>query len=826
MLRASKLYWLLLASFLLLGRAATAAEKLGDNLASFWPSCPEAKLKAENLKCDEKSCTFTGNVTITCENGTIKADEITLEFSQEGEITSSTVKGPITTVLGSAVATCKSAKISGSGQIDSLKGAKIMVKKEPAPEVLLTLGEKAETAGKNLAEIGGDLEENPDGYLITDAYFTMCDCGTDDHPSWWLTAKKAKLVLDERAHLYSPVVHIRPFSLFNMPIFWLPYISYPLKDRAIGLLPPRIESMFSGWPAIDLPVFFPIGESYDITIIPGYFPTRGPRGGLEFRYAPVEGTYGELTFQYTAHIHSPELLFATGSRGRVNEDNLDPRREGLIHRLDFNWHHKSLIKNELSLRFDIHVVGDRLYLYDFSPALRSSRYVPSRLSILWQSKSPFSVEISGDFYEDLHPGWPLMEEADMLSCRENWREECSVYYHWRDISRMVQRLPALRLSLAPTSLGNLPLWAKGEFFTNIYAPWNNYGGELFGLLGGVAEVGGTLLPFNVPLNLSAAYHYTELFDGQRGASYIHFPRFLVESESHLGRLFSYTDKKLTHRIILKAEYLLVPVVFSEELLTPHWEATRPAADTLPKTREVLAKAAIFSDEHLQIRPLHQIRLTAGTTLKLRPLGLTFALKITQGFNLGGINEAEAAGLGQLGVKTSIALSRWFEANCRLSLAWQKEKPLRELSVDGKFYFWRKSYISAGYYRLRGGSNDLLSSIYELLPGGGLPALFELGEDHYLNAAINLEIKNWTIRYGLRAIFNLDMLSAEENRARYRNDLDRHYLTLGYRSSCDCWGVSLALILPHQLLKGHTNAQFSPSFNIVLDLAGLALGLKQ
>lgn len=743
--------------------------------------------------------------------------------------------GNILIINGEQVITADSVNISSKNNqifFEDIKGLKLRIKRSPLPEGFSAMGADAITAGKNKMEIGGDLQQTDNGYAAQDVFFTMCDCGQNCLPSWWLKAKKAKLVLKgsiamdgaprqedpwgikNRIHLYNLVPHIHPFDLFDLPIFWLPYISYPLQSRAFGLLSPRITSMFSSWPAFDLPLFIPLGRSYDVTVIPGYFPTRGPRAGLEFRYAPAQGTYGELFAQYTAHIHHPETLF-------TGKDNPDPRRIDFIHRYEVTWHHKSDFAKQVNMRWDIDFTGDRLYLYDFSPSRRSAPYLPSRLQLLWQSRANISLQLSGDFYQDLHAHWPAFAETTIASCQNDWRPECSPYFNWTKISQMVQRLPAVRLVLSPTSLGHLPLWVSGEFNNTTYAPWTNFSQELFGFINGRAEIGGTLQKWQFPLAFTASYNYTQTYSGHNGMAMLHFPRINIFSDTRLGRLFTYqnSNNRIIHRLNFRADYLLIPKVFQEDSPEVLWASTANNA--------LAALAPSLIDEHLQLQPVHQFLLTAGTAIRIPPVNFTWDLKITQGFNLGAISGATAAGLGQLGIRTSFILKNWFNAYLKLSLDWQKLS-LSEIDTGGRFYFGSKlfkgSYISAGYYRLRGGSDQLLATIYELIPGGGFPAALASGEDHYLNSTINFQIKNWNIRYGIRYIFALESLTAEDNAARYRGDLDRHYFTIGYKSACDCWGVSLALVMPHQFFKGNTSSQFAPSFNILLDLAGLALGL--
>jgi len=73
--------------------------------------------------------------------------------------------------------------------------------------------------------------------------------------------------MGDRATMWWPVFRLRPFSLFELPIPMAP-ISMPLSRRAFGMMPinPRF---LGGRPILDLPVFIPIGDQFDLELIPG-----------------------------------------------------------------------------------------------------------------------------------------------------------------------------------------------------------------------------------------------------------------------------------------------------------------------------------------------------------------------------------------------------------------------------------------------------------------------------------------------------------------------------------------------------------------------------
>ncbi len=159
--------------------------------------------------------------------------------------------------------------------------------------------------GARVREIG------PRRYLAERVTLTPCDCaGTPDYE---LIADTAELE-DDRAHLHG--VDLRLFGA-TLPLFPL---SLPLTGRQSGLLAPQ----FGFGPTIGFtyaqPLFFTLGPSYDFTVAPGVFTgahmhgeapgqrsIKGPRLGLEGRYAPAPGTAGSLALDlfYDLDQHDP-----------------------------------------------------------------------------------------------------------------------------------------------------------------------------------------------------------------------------------------------------------------------------------------------------------------------------------------------------------------------------------------------------------------------------------------------------------------------------------------------------------------------------------------
>jgi LPS-assembly protein len=125
-------------------------------------------------------------------------------------------------------------------------------------------------------------------YRIDHATFTTCQ--TDGKPPWSFHVRKAKVEQEGLGHFSSSAMKVQ-----GVPVFYMPYMVWPIKqERAPGLLFPRLGySNVRGF-NLGLPVFIPIGRSYDTTVFADYY-SKGYFGlGNNWRWAPVKGALGEI----------------------------------------------------------------------------------------------------------------------------------------------------------------------------------------------------------------------------------------------------------------------------------------------------------------------------------------------------------------------------------------------------------------------------------------------------------------------------------------------------------------------------------------------------
>lgn len=129
-----------------------------------------------------------------------------------------------------------------------------------------------------------------DLYSLSRARVTSC---TQPVPRWAFSFSRADLKKDDSIRMWNAV-----FSIKKVPVFYLPYLRYPLKDRATGFLMPKIG--FSGPKGFlySQSYFWAIARNTDATVGLDFYPTQGVGAGLEYRYLLSAGTGGQVNLYY------------------------------------------------------------------------------------------------------------------------------------------------------------------------------------------------------------------------------------------------------------------------------------------------------------------------------------------------------------------------------------------------------------------------------------------------------------------------------------------------------------------------------------------------
>ena len=124
-----------------------------------------------------------------------------------------------------------------------------------------------------------------------DSSFTTC---YDPVPDWQMRASEITISADKK----SLEAYNARFSLFDVPVLYIPYLTLPIGDeRQSGFLYPSISSSNSSGIEIQTPYYLNIAENMDATITPRYMSDRGTQLITEFRY--LQGLQsGQIDIEY------------------------------------------------------------------------------------------------------------------------------------------------------------------------------------------------------------------------------------------------------------------------------------------------------------------------------------------------------------------------------------------------------------------------------------------------------------------------------------------------------------------------------------------------
>jgi LPS-assembly protein len=129
-----------------------------------------------------------------------------------------------------------------------------------------------------------------DLYSLSKARLTAC---AQPNPRWSFSLARADLRKDDSIEMWGAVVRIK-----SVPVLYLPYLRYPLKERATGFLMPRIG--FGGEKGFffSQSFYWAMAPNMDATVGVDFYLARGTGAGLQYRYLFPGGTKGDIDLYY------------------------------------------------------------------------------------------------------------------------------------------------------------------------------------------------------------------------------------------------------------------------------------------------------------------------------------------------------------------------------------------------------------------------------------------------------------------------------------------------------------------------------------------------
>lgn len=244
--------------------------------------------------------------------------------------------------------------------------------------------------------------KNKDVKLI-DGSYTACSI---DDPDWNLTSTSTYLYEDsERGHSYNMILKYK-----NLPIFYTPFISYPLTDkRQSGILTPSFGSAGDSGSSFSVPYYFNLSDNYDATVEITNLSDRGILFDNEVRHLGVNSNtlinftslenddeFGEDRYLYSLR-DTRTLISDTTQYGFSLSSNIFYNRVSDVDYFD-DFGDSLSITSQSNVTRDIRLFGQNytnngLVNFDFS----SISYQPAQTGISEQYQTVPSLKIN---YED------------------------------------------------------------------------------------------------------------------------------------------------------------------------------------------------------------------------------------------------------------------------------------------------------------------------------------------------------------------------------------------------------------------------------------------
>lgn len=240
--------------------------------------------------------------------------------------------------------------------------------------------------GNGVAQVA--IMEDADHARLKDATYSTCDLGDQQ---WAFQARQLDLDQAEGVGRGRNVT----FRVLNVPIFWFPYVRFPLDNRRVsGFLYPSIGYGSRRGLDVTLPYYLNLAPNYDATIYPRYMTERGFMLGAEFRYL-TERSSGTFNFD----------VMTNDSRAKDEERTYGENLPGS--RWWVQWNDNTSLGPNWNIGIGINRVSDARYFEDFGRGLYSSAIgFLSSNAYLNGHGDWWSASLGGDSYQITDPTLP------------------------------------------------------------------------------------------------------------------------------------------------------------------------------------------------------------------------------------------------------------------------------------------------------------------------------------------------------------------------------------------------------------------------------------
>ena len=235
-------------------------------LSLLFLATPSVNVSADRLEATRGVWRALGAVKLTVDDWALQADRAQGSATDDCPRGHLSLEGPVLLRRRALAATARAVEGCLSTGSWAATGVRLT-----APRLALSA---------DVARVSGDT------VIGDEVVLTACGCA--DAP-WRVTASRVELVINDGAWMHWPVLWLGPVPIAAAPRWYVPH-----ARRRTGLLVPHLtfdgEAGFGG----QLPIFWTLGQSADLTLEPGWRQADGPIGALRLRWAAGGDDRGRL----------------------------------------------------------------------------------------------------------------------------------------------------------------------------------------------------------------------------------------------------------------------------------------------------------------------------------------------------------------------------------------------------------------------------------------------------------------------------------------------------------------------------------------------------
>ncbi|MEQ6924021.1 LPS-assembly protein LptD [Pseudomonas mosselii] len=202
---------------------------------------------------------------------------------------------------------------------------------------------------------------------LKDGTYTTCEPGSN---AWQLKGNNITL---NPATGFGTATNVT-LRVKDFPVFYTPYIYFPIDDRRqSGFLPPSFSSSSDTGFMLVTPYYFNLAPNYDATLYPRYMAKRGMLMEGEFRYL-TKSSEGQFGGAYLSDQDDDRKL------------QTDYKKE----RWMVNWQHKGGLDERLMAEVDYTDISDPFYFQDLETdqiGVQSRDYINQRGTLTYRGDS-------------------------------------------------------------------------------------------------------------------------------------------------------------------------------------------------------------------------------------------------------------------------------------------------------------------------------------------------------------------------------------------------------------------------------------------------------